>query len=113
MLTFNYSLVFFLFNQRTAYEMRISDWSSDVCSSDLSLVRLMSSVSRHGRRCAQSIPVDGLRCTLSIKIDHSTIGTPQASTLAIAEFGPLIGPREPQSMPRKAAISGAKRAMSK
>src|SRR3546814_1790244 len=28
-------LVFFFFKQKTAYEMRISDWSSDVCSSDL------------------------------------------------------------------------------
>src|SRR3546814_6092688 len=28
---------FFFFNQKTAYEMRISDWSSDVCSSDLRL----------------------------------------------------------------------------
>src|SRR3546814_4444732 len=28
-------LYFFLFKQKTAYEMRISDWSSDVCSSDL------------------------------------------------------------------------------
>src|SRR3546814_7016608 len=27
--------VVFLFKQKTAYEMRISDWSSDVCSSDL------------------------------------------------------------------------------
>src|SRR3546814_10886756 len=27
---------FFFFKQKTAYEMRISDWSSDVCSSDLS-----------------------------------------------------------------------------
>src|SRR3546814_3467435 len=27
--------LFFFFKQRTAYEMRISDWSSDVCSSDL------------------------------------------------------------------------------
>src|SRR3546814_3636827 len=26
--------IFFLFKQKTAYEMRISDWSSDVCSSD-------------------------------------------------------------------------------
>src|SRR3546814_4858081 len=26
---------FFLFKQKTAYELRISDWSSDVCSSDL------------------------------------------------------------------------------
>src|SRR3546814_1015741 len=29
---------FFFFKQKTAYEMRISDWSSDVCSSDLGLV---------------------------------------------------------------------------
>src|SRR3546814_2093588 len=29
------SICFFLFKQKTAYEMRISDWSSDVCSSDL------------------------------------------------------------------------------
>src|SRR3546814_4718248 len=28
-------LLFFFFKQKTAYEMRISDWSSDVCSSDL------------------------------------------------------------------------------
>src|SRR3546814_5915093 len=31
-------LVFFFFKQKTAYEMRISDWSSDVCSSDLLVV---------------------------------------------------------------------------
>src|SRR3546814_7369833 len=29
------SCVFLFFKQKTAYEMRISDWSSDVCSSDL------------------------------------------------------------------------------
>src|SRR3546814_10865489 len=28
-------MMFFFFKQKTAYEMRISDWSSDVCSSDL------------------------------------------------------------------------------
>src|SRR3546814_6892871 len=32
-------LCFFFFKQKTAYEMRISDWSSDVCSSDLLLAR--------------------------------------------------------------------------
>src|SRR3546814_8768090 len=31
--------MFFFFKQKTAYEMRISDWSSDVCSSDLQLKR--------------------------------------------------------------------------
>src|SRR3546814_10341332 len=30
-----FDCVFFFFKQKTAYEMRISDWSSDVCSSDL------------------------------------------------------------------------------
>src|SRR3546814_6571921 len=33
----------FFFKQRTAYEMRISDWSSDVCASDLTV--------RSGRKC--------------------------------------------------------------
>src|SRR3546814_6743204 len=31
---FNYVFCVFCFKQKTAYEMRISDWSSDVCSSD-------------------------------------------------------------------------------
>src|SRR3546814_11119637 len=30
-------VIFFFFKQKTAYEMRISDWSSDVCSSDLAI----------------------------------------------------------------------------
>src|SRR3546814_3496164 len=33
-------ICFFFFKQKTAYEMRISDWSSDVCSSDLAIARL-------------------------------------------------------------------------
>src|SRR3546814_9902301 len=32
----DFFFLFFFFKQKTAYEMRISDWSSDVCSSDLS-----------------------------------------------------------------------------
>src|SRR3546814_2380850 len=32
-------MFFFFFKQKTAYELRISDWSSDVCSSDLQLGR--------------------------------------------------------------------------
>src|SRR3546814_1428045 len=38
--------VFFFFKQKTAYEMRISDWSSDVCSSDLFDGRGAASASR-------------------------------------------------------------------
>src|SRR3546814_7963231 len=35
----------FFFKQKTAYEMRISDWSSDVCSSDLFLLGCVGSLS--------------------------------------------------------------------
>src|SRR3546814_1436064 len=34
-------IVFFFFTQKTACEMRISDWSSDVCSSDLLMTRVI------------------------------------------------------------------------
>src|SRR3546814_499460 len=39
-------VLFFFFKQKTAYEMRISDWSSDVCSSDLYLVHLGEQAAR-------------------------------------------------------------------
>src|SRR3546814_7993368 len=39
-------LMFFFFKQKTAYEMRISDWSSDVCSSDLAVVQFETSHAR-------------------------------------------------------------------
>src|SRR3546814_2691357 len=59
--------IFFLFKQKTAYEMRISDWSSDVCSSDLYFTdksfrfqraqepeALVGEVGRHGRGITSS-----------------------------------------------------------
>src|SRR3546814_6078096 len=52
-------MFFFFFKQKTAYEMRISDWSSDVCSSDLhaSSGRICGSV---GSRSVSSL-THGLR----------------------------------------------------
>src|SRR3546814_2163217 len=38
--------LFFFFKQKTAYEMRISDWSSDVCSSDLAAGRFRGDIAR-------------------------------------------------------------------
>src|SRR3546814_10714062 len=45
-----YVTVIFCFKQKTAYEMRISDWSSDVCSSDLVDRYGTGAVSAHGVR---------------------------------------------------------------
>src|SRR3546814_3889546 len=49
-----FSSYFFFFKQKTAYEMRISDWSSDVCSSDLKQVLLAAQEGRlaKGERAA-------------------------------------------------------------
>src|SRR3546814_8094601 len=48
LVSFIYILCFF-FKQKTAYEMRISDWGSDVCSSDLADIRhVMRGVVRRG-----------------------------------------------------------------
>src|SRR3546814_10870618 len=47
----------FFFKQKTAYEMRISDWSSDVCSSDLELdVRLATGDTQAGTAVADLYP---------------------------------------------------------
>src|SRR3546814_15129952 len=58
---------FFFFKQKTAYEMRISDWSSDVCSSDL-----QTSVT-----IAETAPVVTLNVTETVEAapDMATVGT--------------------------------------
>src|SRR3546814_1570475 len=49
-------VIFCFFKQKTAYEMRISDWSSDVCSSDLCAVAGLPSAARFSMpRAARSI----------------------------------------------------------
>src|SRR3546814_1923946 len=60
---------FFFFKQNTAYEMRISDWSSDVCSSDLALLIAV-----------EMIP-DLVRTVGNVTMDV-------AATTAIARMGP-------------------------
>src|SRR3546814_10018597 len=55
-------LFFFFFKQKTAYEMRISDWSSDVCSSDLAILRGEIERARLARRgrCRRGIDLAGI-----------------------------------------------------
>src|SRR3546814_4956740 len=47
--------LFFFFKQKTAYEMRISDWSSDVCSSDLAERVGQNQHEQHEQRHADDI----------------------------------------------------------
>src|SRR3546814_11710888 len=70
-------LRFFFFKQKTAYEMRISDWSSDVCSSDLANLRIL-----HEFRSAEQ-GKDPLRLPLSLHPDQVEldVGGPAADRL--------------------------------
>src|SRR3546814_4225910 len=47
--------VFFFFKQKTAYEMRISDWSSDVCSSDLALADFLPAITIKAKDFANEV----------------------------------------------------------
>src|SRR3546814_3090061 len=99
-------VLFFFFKQKTAYEMRISDWSSDVCSSDLkrqqNFWRIVSDQSRESImiRSPEAIqpflPIcavvagnnmtvtserqQSLRLFLPIEIDHKARGSPEYSS---------------------------------
>src|SRR3546814_8697338 len=57
--------MFFFFKQKTAYEMRISDWSSDVCSSDLLLRSLRGSVLIQVFPCAVDMGAHGQKMALN------------------------------------------------
>src|SRR3546814_5663244 len=71
---------FFYFKQKTAYEMRISDWSSDVCSSDLK-GRYASSILQHPRI---------LRPAALARIDHQrTLAHRDARQPARRDLDPL------------------------
>src|SRR3546814_8929408 len=66
--------MFFFFKQKTAYEMRISDWSSDVCSSDLFKL--------DGRDITTTVNVAPWEAALGGKIAVPTLGGTVELTLA-------------------------------
>src|SRR3546814_9620668 len=70
-------VIFFFFKQKTAYEMRISDWSSDVCSSDL-LDRERRDRVERGARLVHEDHVGG---------DRDGAGDAEALLLAAGESG--------------------------
>src|SRR3546814_3309424 len=84
-------LMFFFFKQKTAYEMRISDWSSDVCSSDL--VAAGTSIMRAAMEIGTEIPklcatdmLDAFgSCRICLVEIEGRAGTPASCTTPVAE----------------------------
>src|SRR3546814_10010030 len=63
--------VLFFFKQKSAYEMRISDWSSDVCSSDL------------GTTNSNNYAIDTARPTATIVVADTALAAGETSTVTI------------------------------
>src|SRR3546814_13057420 len=103
-------LYFFFFKQKTAYEMRISDWSSDVCSSDLAYGL------RHRQRfAADHRLVDIARPFLDNPIHRHLVAGADAQPVAFAQlierhFAFLAGSDDFHSSRRGKFEQGAKRA---
>src|SRR3546814_7493448 len=87
--------IFFVFKQKTAYDMRISDWISDVCSSDLlrSKINLGPTILRDRRRIPNSVPVCYSFCDLGLK----------AARIGLVQFLPADGFR-PVILSRECSI---------
>src|SRR3546814_3341014 len=80
---------FFLFKQKTAYEMRISDWSSDVCSSDLAF--RVGGIHRQRRFDVGQSGVPVVEETVGAGAQHQDVGAVGRMGLGTAEIGDGIG----------------------
>src|SRR3546814_8938257 len=81
-------LLFFFFKQKTAYEMRISDWSSDVCSSDLIGQKTIDLVLDVG-----GLGIDRGAEAIFLRLpDHALHLATEADELFLLVLGDLIAP---------------------
>src|SRR3546814_6428376 len=79
--------MFFFFKQKTAYEMRISDWSSDVCSSDLCAgVPHADALDGAGHAMLQA-HVDGGGVGGRHAVGHAQLGAADGDVLELAAVG--------------------------
>src|SRR3546814_1899158 len=86
---------FFFFKQKTAYEMRISDWSSDVCSSDLVGHRAGRGDAGEGRRAGP-----GADAAICLVLLHSHC----ASFEAPGRAAPGRAPQDEVDLDRKSVV---------
>src|SRR3546814_5939450 len=84
---------FFFFKQKTAYEMRISDWSSDVCSSDLRQIAVEHRLADRGAEAAaryqsddRAVVQDGLAAEHRHGLLHREGAEPAARSLRLLLF---------------------------
>src|SRR3546814_2952198 len=102
---------FFFFKQKTAYEMRISDWSSDVCSSDLHDDRARELAGGIGRDMRQhravaqmDVPVVGAADGQAVGHDISPL--PLGGGVRVWKFAAALAQVEGQAHPKPLSPAG-------
>src|SRR3546814_17137300 len=96
--------MFFVVKQKTAYEMRISDWSSDVCSSDLTTVSGSRLVARNRSKLIAGLSVLGLMGTAACPAYAPDAG---ADTRASAGSDIVVTARKREENPNTVQIARA------
>src|SRR3546814_11076642 len=97
---------FFFFKQKTAYEMRISDWSSDVCSSDLHLHlpshSLAAGAGKHTRGTTKAHAVRAVLLAIATVTIRAGVHSSSARTQGIGAFTSHFGisPKQPVTVSR-------------
>src|SRR3546814_4288719 len=95
--------VCFFFNQKTAYEMRISDWSSDVCSSDLSSATVASAGGRYfGFVTGGALPATVAAQYLAAAWDQNSFSFVSSPAVACFETAALRWVKEALELPQDA-----------
>src|SRR3546814_12692294 len=95
--------VCFFFNQKTAYEMRISDWSSDVCSSDLSSATVASAGGRYfGFVTGGALPATVAAQYLAAAWDQNSFSFVSSPAVACFETAALRWVKEALELPHDA-----------
>src|SRR3546814_2306978 len=93
-------VLFFFFKQKTAYEMRISDWSSDVCSSDLLVI---GAEQEHFGELAKSGPVEEHRLAAGGLGDDR--GAKRVDQTCLEALGPRFAARTPAPQHQRQALA--------
>src|SRR3546814_5126890 len=75
-------MLLFFFKQKTAYEMRISDWSSDVCSSDLAVELAQAALDEENSK----LDIAQLRCNQSTEDAALSAFLAQADSGTVSNF---------------------------
>src|SRR3546814_2839792 len=97
-------VLFFFFKQKTAYELRISDWSSDVCSSDLGAVELAGAVTVAGSDDAVGVQIAGAGALSLTSAQDFTVTSSAGEATGAAMIG---GTSQAAAFTGAVAITGA------